>query len=109
MQSGEQDLILQVDSSAVPALKGDANITLLETAAGNSMTFSMFTDTAPFDNLKVREALKKVIDRKEMVQTVLLGLGEAGADNPIPISDPLSYLNGQAAPVQDIEGAKSYW
>ena len=106
LQSGEQDLILQVDSSAVPALKGDANITLLETAAGNSMTFSMFTDTAPFDNLKVREALKKVIDRKEMVQTVLLGLGEAGADNPIPISDPLSYLNGQAAPVQDIEGAK---
>ena len=106
LQSGEQDLILQVDSAAVTVLKGDANISLLETAAGNSMTFSMFTDTPPFDNVKVRQALKKVIDRKEMVQTVLLGLGEAGADNPIPVSDPLSYLNSQGAPVQDIEGAK---
>jgi peptide/nickel transport system substrate-binding protein len=54
-----------------------------------------------------REALKKVIDRDQMVQTVLLGFGEPGADNPIPITDPLSFLYGQEAPAQDIEGAKA--
>jgi peptide/nickel transport system substrate-binding protein len=107
LQSGEEDLILQLDSATVPGLKTDPNLKLLETAAGNSMTLSMFTDTPPFDDIKVREALKKVVDRNEMVQTVLLGLGEPGADNPIPITDPLSFLYGQEAPAQDIEGAKA--
>jgi peptide/nickel transport system substrate-binding protein len=106
LQSGDIDIALQVDAAVLPTLQGDPNIQLMPTGAGNSMTFSMFTDTPPFDDIKVRDALKMVIDREEMVQTVLLGYGEAGADNPIPISDPMSFLNGQEAPKQDIEGAK---
>ncbi|MFC2031695.1 ABC transporter substrate-binding protein, partial [Chloroflexota bacterium] len=105
LQGGDLDVVLQVDSAVLPSLQDDASINLVETAAGNSMTFSMFTDTPPYDDIKVREALKKVIDRDQMVQTVLLGFGEPGADNPIPITDPLSYLHGQEAPAQDIEGA----
>ena len=105
LQGGDIDVVLQVDSAVLPTLQDDASINLLETAAGNSMTFSMFSDTPPFDDLKVRQALKKVIDRDQMVQTVLLGYGEAGADNPIPITDPMSYLYGKEAPAQDIEGA----
>ena len=107
LQSGDIDIALQVDAAVLPTLQGDPNIQLLPTGAGNSMTFSMFTDTPPFDDIRVRDALKKVIDRQEMVETVLLGYGEAGADNPIPLSDPMSYLHGQEPPKQDIEGAKS--
>ncbi len=68
------------------------------------MTISMWVDTPPFDNPKVREALKLVVDRQAMIDTVLLGFGEAGADNPVPLPSPASYVS--EAPKQDIERAK---
>ena len=69
------------------------------------MTVSIWVDTTPFDNPKVREALKLVVDRQAMVDTVLLGFGEAGADNPVPVGSPASYV--KEAPKQDIEKAKA--
>ena len=104
IKAGEVDLVLNVDPSVIPALKGDPNVKLLETGASNSMTVSMWVDTPPFDNPKVREALKLVVDRKAMVDTVLLGFGEVGADNPVPLSSPASYV--KEAPKQDIAKAK---
>jgi peptide/nickel transport system substrate-binding protein len=54
--------------------------------------------------VRVRKALKMVIDRQKMVDTVLLGQGEVGNDNPIQVSSPDAYTD--QAPEQDIEGAK---
>src|SRR5687767_11922344 len=85
IKAGEVDLVLNVDPSVIPALKDDPNVKLLETGASNTMTLSMWVDTPPFDNVKVREALKLVVDRQAMIDTVLLGFGEPGADNPVPL------------------------
>jgi peptide/nickel transport system substrate-binding protein len=93
-----------VDPTGIPTLKGDPNVELLETGASNSMTVSMWVDTAPFDNIKVRQALKMVVDRQAMIDTVLLGFGEPGADSPVPLTSPASYT--KEAPKQDIEAAK---
>ena len=105
IKAGQVDLLLNVDPSVIGSLKEDPNVQLLETAASNSMTVSMWVDTKPFDDVKVREALKLVVDRQAMVDTVLLGFGEAGADNPVPVGNPASYT--KEAPKQDIEKAKS--
>ncbi len=104
IKSGQVDLVLNVDPTGIPSLKGDPNVTLLQTGASNSMTISMWVDTPPFDNIKVREALKKVVDRQAMIDTVLLGFGEPGADNPVPLGSPASFTKD--APKQDIAGAK---
>ena len=104
IKSGQVDLVLNVDPSVIGALKDDPGVKLLETAASNSMTVSMFIDTAPFDKVEVREAMKLVVDRQAMIDTVLLGYGEPGADNPVPLSNPASYL--KEAPKQDIAKAK---
>src|SRR5207247_2689201 len=64
IKAGEVDLVLNVDPSVIPALKDDPNVKLLETGASNSMTVSMWVDTPPFDNPKMREARKLVVDRK---------------------------------------------
>lgn len=104
IKAGQVDLVLNVDPTGIPSLKDDPNVQLLETGASNSMTVSMWVDTPPFDNLKVRQALKKVVDRQAMIDTVLLGFGEAGADNPVPLGSPASFT--KEAPAQDIEGAK---
>lgn len=105
LKSGDVDLMLNVDPSLIPALKDDPSVSLLETGASNSMTISMWIDTPPFDNPKVREALKLVVDRQAMIDTVLLGFGEQAADSPIPLSNPASYVT--EAPKQDIERAKA--
>jgi peptide/nickel transport system substrate-binding protein len=105
MKSGQVDLMLNVDPSVIGSLKDDPNVKLLQTDASNSMTISMWVDTKPFDDPKVREALKLVVDRQAMVDTVLLGFGQVGADNPVPLGNPASYT--KEAPAQDIEKAKA--
>lgn len=105
IKAGQVDLMLNVDPSVIGSLKEDPNVQLLETAASNSMTVSMWVDTKPFDDVKVREALKLVVDRQAMVDTVLLGFGEAAADNPVPVGNPASHT--KEAPKQDIEKAKA--
>ncbi|WP_459852146.1 ABC transporter substrate-binding protein [Dongia sp. agr-C8] len=105
LKAGQVDLMLNVDPSVIPTLKDDPSVTLLETGASNSMTISFWVDAKPFDDPKVREALKLVVDRQAMVDTVLLGYGEPGADNPVPVGNPNSYV--KEAPKQDIEKAKA--
>ena len=104
IKAGQVDLVLNVDPTGIPSLKGDPNVTLLQTGASNSMTISMWVDTPPFDNVKVRQALKMVVDRQAMINTVLLGYGEPGADDPVPLGNPASFT--KEAPKQDIAGAK---
>jgi peptide/nickel transport system substrate-binding protein len=104
IKAGQVDLVLNVDPTGIPTLKDDPNVQLLETGASNSMTISMWVDTPPFNNIKVRQALKKVVDRQAMIDTVLLGFGEQGADNPVPLASPASFV--KEAPKPDIEGAK---
>jgi peptide/nickel transport system substrate-binding protein len=104
IKSGEVDLVLNVDPSLISSLQDDPNVELLETGASNSMTVSMWVDTPPFDDVRVRQALKLVVDRQAMIDTVLLGFGEPGADNPVPLGAPASYVPDP--PQRDIEKAK---
>jgi peptide/nickel transport system substrate-binding protein len=101
---GQVDLMLNVDPSVIPALQGNPAVTLLETGASNSMTVSMWTDTPPFDDPRVREAMKLVVDRQAMVDTVLLGYGQPAADNPVPLASPASFTT--EAPAADPERAR---
>ncbi len=104
LKSGDIDLVLNIDPSVVYALKDDPGLQLLQTPASNSMTVSMWTDTPPFDDNRVRQALKLVVDRQAMVEAVLLGYGEAAADSPVPVGSPASFVS--EAPAADIARAK---
>ena len=105
LKSGEADLLMSAAPEILSALRGDENVTLLETGAATSLTFSMQTDKEPFNDNRVREALKAIVDRQEIVDTALLGLGQPGNDNPVPPSWPAAYtaeIKGQ-----DIERARA--
>ena len=105
IKAGQVDLMLNVDPAVIGSLTDDPSVALLQTGASNSMTVSMWVDTKPFDDARVREALKLVVDRQAMVDTVLLGFGQAAADNPVPVASPASYT--KEAPKQDIAKAKA--
>jgi peptide/nickel transport system substrate-binding protein len=103
LQTGQVDFSQQVAYSIVPALKSDAQVKLMATGPSTSMTMPMWTNTAPFDNNNVREALKMVIDRQQMVNTVLLGYGVVGDDNPVPPTSPDAWRH--TVPGPDVPGA----
>ncbi len=54
--------------------------------------------------MRVRQALKAVIDRQLLVDTVLFGYGTAGNDNPVPPTWPVAYRSDVKP--QDIDLAK---
>jgi peptide/nickel transport system substrate-binding protein len=91
LQSGEADIVLVVDPATIAALQADSSITLTKAPGGTAVTMGMFMDVAPFDNPKVREAMKLVIDRQQMVDTALQGFGIPGNDNPILPISPDAY------------------
>jgi peptide/nickel transport system substrate-binding protein len=106
IKSGAADLIVSAGAASLETLKGDDTLKLVPAAgAGGYLTMSMWTDTPPFDDVRVRQALKAVIDRQQVVDTVLLGNGVVGNDNPVAPTSPAAYL-AEAKP-RDVEKAKA--
>lgn len=105
LQSGQIDVSTGIDFATLPALQADPNIKILKSGPGTSMLMAMWVDTPPFDNVKVRQAMKAVVDRDQMLQTVLLGNGVTGNDNPVPPTNSCAFET--TARKQDIPKAKS--
>ena len=103
--SGSIDLSLVVDPASLVTLKGNPAVDLVATPGATSLYVAVWTDTKPFDDVRVREAMKLVMDRQTILDTVLLGYGEVGGDTPIPLSSPLGL--GAPPKAADIERAKT--
>ena len=46
---------------------------MLNSPTGAWQPFTMRIDAAPFDDVKVRQAMRLIVDREQMVQQVLSG------------------------------------
>jgi peptide/nickel transport system substrate-binding protein len=77
---GQVDAIDQLPLSQVNVVKANPNLAVLESQTGSWIPFTMRVDQAPFNDPKVREAFRLIVDRKEMVQQVLGGHGSVGND-----------------------------
>jgi peptide/nickel transport system substrate-binding protein len=88
VQSGEVDLAGSVPAAAVGAAES-AGFTAVRKPGATMYPVVMRTDTAPFDDARVREAVKLATDRKQLLETVFLGQGELGNDLITP-TDPSS-------------------
>jgi peptide/nickel transport system substrate-binding protein len=75
--------IEDVDPNMVELVKAASNVSIDEVAGPLHYDFPMRTDTAPFNDVNVRLALKYAMDRNEILQRVLLGHGHLGNDTPI--------------------------
>lgn len=83
LRSKELDSITNLDLKTVHLLQRDQSINVLSTNGNKHCTFPMHCDTAPFDNPDVRLAIKYAVDREEMLQKIIKGLGELGNDSPV--------------------------
>lgn len=77
----------------------------LVSPTGGWVPFTMRVDTKPFDDVRVRQAMRLIVDRGEMVSQALSGFGRVGNDLYSPF-DP-DYMGTQLPQrTQDIDKAK---
>ncbi len=103
LQAGQLDVINFLSASAIPVLRA----TNFRTVISNTGSFGPFTlrvDTAPFRDVRVRQALRLVVDRPQMLKQVFAGRGTIGND-VFGITDPL-FPTDLPQRVQDIPQAK---
>jgi peptide/nickel transport system substrate-binding protein len=89
LQAGQVHMINRVDPKIIELLKGAPGISIEAVAGRGHYVFIMECNQAPFDNNDLRMALKLAINRQEMVDKILGGLGSRGNDFPINAAYPL--------------------
>ena len=83
---------------------GNSKFNVSVVPTGNWRGMVMRTDTAPFDNPKVRKAVRLAVDRQELVDLVMGGAATVACDTPVAPSD--QYRLKMKCP-QNIKKAKS--
>lgn len=105
LRESKTDIIWQVRPEQFSLLDSLKNIHTDEATTGTFVPIVMRADTPPFDDPRVRKALKLTLDRKALVQAALGGHGAIGNDQSLPPSNP--FHNPDVKPPQrDIAQAK---
>ncbi len=89
LQSGQVHMMNRVDPKIAALLAGVGSVTIERAAGPGHYVFIMRCDAAPFDNNDLRMALKLGINRAEMVDKILGGMGSPGNDFPINAAYPM--------------------
>jgi len=102
---GQVDAIDQVPLGQIPIVEGNSALRVLDSPTGSWLPFTMRVDAPPFNDVRVRQAFRLIVDRKEMIRQALAGRGRIGNDIYSPF-DPC-YPSDFPQRDQDIDQAKS--
>ncbi|WP_088945011.1 ABC transporter substrate-binding protein [Rhodococcus sp. 1168] len=80
VMSGQADLAAGVPASAVVGLGDESDIDVVRHPGATLYPLVMRTDTAPFDDNRVREAVRNALDREQLLDVAFLGQGQLGND-----------------------------
>ena len=78
--SGQLDAIDAVPTAQITSLKARSGITLLEAVTGLALVNYMRLDVPPFNDPRVPQALKLIMDRPKMIEVAGAGYGAQGDD-----------------------------
>jgi peptide/nickel transport system substrate-binding protein len=104
--TGEVDAISLVDLKTKTLLEREPSIKMLSVPSAAAITMPMFCDTAPFDDVDVRNALKLSMNRDEIIEKI--AFGEATMGNDFHHSPAMPYFpEGIEQRAYDPDQAKS--
>ena len=105
LQAGQVDCVDYLTAASIATLEQSGQSVTIS-KSGGWVPFTMRVDATPFSDNRVREALRLVIDRKQMIESVFAGNGTIGNDI-FGIYD--KYYDKSLYPPreQDLEKAKS--
>jgi peptide/nickel transport system substrate-binding protein len=102
---GQVDAIDNLPTGQIAQVQGNSSLKVLISHTGQWQPFTMRVDQAPFSDVRVRQAMRLIVDRPQMVEQVLSGQGRIANDMYAPF-DP-AYDASLPQRHQDIAQAKS--
>ena len=102
---GTCDHLAIVDASQAGVIQSSPGMKLLEAKTGGWDPMTMRVDVKPFDDVRVRQAFRLIVDRQQIIDQAKGGYGWLGNDMYAPF-DP-GYPSDLPQRVQDLEQAKS--
>jgi peptide/nickel transport system substrate-binding protein len=102
---GQVEAINNVPFSQLASIQGNPKLRAVISETGSWQPITMRVDAPPFDDNRVRQAFRLIVDRKQMVEQVLSGQGRIANDLYAPF-DPC-YAKDLPQREQDLEQAKS--
>jgi peptide/nickel transport system substrate-binding protein len=103
--SGQIHATNNVPASQISQVKNTQGLTTITYPTGKWLTFTMRMDQPPFNDVRVRQAMRLIVDRNQMVKQGLGGFGRVGNDIYSPF-DPC-YDKTLPQRKQDIAQAKA--
>ena len=104
LQSGQIQAMSQLPKSQAKVIEATEGLALLNAETGAWRPFTMRIDVKPFDDVRVRQAFRLIVDRQQMIDQAYSGLGAVGNDMYARYDAGTPQLEQR---VQDIEQAKS--
>ncbi len=105
LSGGAIHILWETTSQSVPTLKADPNVKILEVPSPAYHEITIWVHQPPFQDVRVRQALKYTLDRDQIVKAALGGYGTPSNDNPISPISPFWVDTGMRK--RDVEKAKS--
>jgi peptide/nickel transport system substrate-binding protein len=102
---GQVDAIDNLPTGQIAQVQGNSSYKVLIAQTGEWQPFTMRVDQAPFNDVRVRQAFRLIVNRPQMVEQVLSGHGRVANDMYSPF-DP-AYYSSLPQRAQDLEQAKS--
>ena len=104
LQSGQIQAMSQLPKSQAKVIEATDGLALLNAETGAWRPFTMRIDVKPFDDVRVRQAFRLIVDRQQMIDQAYSGLGAVANDMYGRYDAGTPDLPQHA---QDIEQAKS--
>src|SRR3989344_2809071 len=105
LTAGDVNVLWQISPASIAVLQKSSYAKVLEAPSGVYLDIAMNVNERPFDDIRVRQAIKLVVDRQQMLDIVGLGLGELGNDQPVAPIHP--FWANLPIPERDVEKAKA--
>lgn len=83
LEAGNIDVMVSIPPDDLKRLKENKNLSIVEQAGMHVWWTAFNTQRAPFDNVKVRQAVNYAINKQAIVDGILQGTGEV-ANSPLP-------------------------
>jgi peptide/nickel transport system substrate-binding protein len=80
LQGGQLDVYSQATLTLVNQIKGSNTLKALVSLPGQWTPFTMRVDTPPFNDVRVRQAFRLLVDRPQLISLALDGFGSVGND-----------------------------
>jgi len=104
LQNGDVDVAMGLSSQQIADLKDNADVDIISAASNEMVTIQMSVVTAPFDDVKVRQAFAYAIPYDDIISSVYKGDARA-VKSPVPLDMP-GYSESGYPYTQDVDKAK---